>query len=56
MDTCCCMATILLESMVMAVTACANCSSRKVIGNVGEGWMAGVKSMNGSENSGDVGW
>ena len=37
MDTCCCMVTILFESLVITATACANCSSREAIGEVGEG-------------------
>ena len=39
----------------MAATACANCSSREDIGDVGDSWAAGVKRMEGSEKPGEVG-
>ena len=37
------MAAILVDSIVIAAMASANCSPREDIGEMGEGWMAGVK-------------
>ena len=48
------MAAMLFDSIVIAATAWANCSSREDIGEVGEGWTAGVKRTDGSEKVGDV--
>ena len=48
-------ACLLLDSMVIAARACASCSLRDAIGEVGDDWMVGIRRTEGSENSGDVG-
>ena len=48
------MAAILVDSIVMVAMALANCLLREDIGEIGEGWMVGVKRTDGSEKAGDV--